>query len=108
MEAARYGPGPEIRSLRLTASLSLTPQASRCATFGPSPRSDSNGQRGANAPRPGQRGANAPRPGQRGANAPRPGQRGANAPRPGQRGANAPRPAQARPAHVGDSCSPAY
>eukprot|EP00873_Tetraselmis_striata_P040763 jgi/Tetstr1/461027/TSEL_006177.t1 len=27
MEADRYGPGPEIRSLRLTASLSLTPQA---------------------------------------------------------------------------------
>jgi len=37
MEADRYGPGPEIRSLRLTASLGL-----RCATFGPSPRSDSN------------------------------------------------------------------
>eukprot|EP00873_Tetraselmis_striata_P041884 jgi/Tetstr1/462148/TSEL_007213.t1 len=29
MEADRHGPGPEIRSLRLTASLSLTPQASR-------------------------------------------------------------------------------
>eukprot|EP00873_Tetraselmis_striata_P023792 jgi/Tetstr1/444056/TSEL_031994.t1 len=29
MEADRYGPGPEIRSLRLTASLSLTPKASR-------------------------------------------------------------------------------
>eukprot|EP00873_Tetraselmis_striata_P010357 jgi/Tetstr1/430621/TSEL_020414.t1 len=27
MEADRHGPGPEIRSLRLTASLSLTPQA---------------------------------------------------------------------------------
>eukprot|EP00873_Tetraselmis_striata_P044304 jgi/Tetstr1/464568/TSEL_009324.t1 len=97
MEADRYGPGPEIRSLRLTASLSLTPQASRCATFGPSPRSDSNGAtptRGANAPRPAQRGANAPRPAQRGVNAPRPAQRGANAPRPAQRGANAPRPAQ--------------
>eukprot|EP00873_Tetraselmis_striata_P023799 jgi/Tetstr1/444063/TSEL_003303.t1 len=96
MEADRYGPGPEIRSLRLTASLSLTPQASRCASFGPSPRSDSNA-------RLGQRGANAPRPGQRSANAPRPGQRGSNARRPGQRGAKA-----RRPAHVGDSCSPAY
>eukprot|EP00873_Tetraselmis_striata_P046037 jgi/Tetstr1/466301/TSEL_010834.t1 len=42
MEADRYGPGPEIRSLRLMASLSLTPQGSRCATFGPSPKSDSN------------------------------------------------------------------
>eukprot|EP00873_Tetraselmis_striata_P027307 jgi/Tetstr1/447571/TSEL_034949.t1 len=45
MEADRYGPGPEIRSLRLTASLSLTPKASRCATFGPSPKSDSNEMR---------------------------------------------------------------
>eukprot|EP00873_Tetraselmis_striata_P022107 jgi/Tetstr1/442371/TSEL_030497.t1 len=126
MEAHRYGPGPEIRSLRLTASLSFTPQASKCAIFGPSPRSYSNarpGQRGANAPRQGQRGANAPRPAQRGANARRPAQRVANARRPAQRSANARRPAQRganarrpaqrganarRPAHVGDSCSPAY
>eukprot|EP00873_Tetraselmis_striata_P003424 jgi/Tetstr1/423688/TSEL_014322.t1 len=51
MEVDRYGMGPEIRSLRLAASLSLTRSL----------------KRGANAPRPGQRGANAPRLGQRGA-----------------------------------------
>eukprot|EP00873_Tetraselmis_striata_P039547 jgi/Tetstr1/459811/TSEL_005161.t1 len=67
MEADRYGPGPEIRSLRLTASLSLTPKPQA---------------------RPGQRGADAPWPAQRGANARRPAQRGANARRPAQRGAN--------------------
>eukprot|EP00873_Tetraselmis_striata_P023184 jgi/Tetstr1/443448/TSEL_031459.t1 len=122
MEADRYGLGPEIRSHRLAASLSLTHSLKVCHLWTLF-RSDSNGTRtrifarishkgavgcvkrtspsristwvrGANARRPAQRGANARRPGQRGANARRPGQRGANARRPAQRGASARRPAQ--------------
>eukprot|EP00873_Tetraselmis_striata_P045493 jgi/Tetstr1/465757/TSEL_010382.t1 len=102
IEADRHGMGPEIRSLRLTASLSLTPNLKDLAGVNPCfrifdslhPNTARPGQRGANARRPGQRRPNARRPGQPGANAPRPGQRGANAPQPGQRGANAPRPGQ--------------
>eukprot|EP00873_Tetraselmis_striata_P016110 jgi/Tetstr1/436374/TSEL_025207.t1 len=99
MEADRYGPGPEIRSLRLTASLSLTPKPQEMRHWNPEAHigddgyvladvkaavaeatagtTDEQEMRRVERIYRQRRGANARRPAQRGANARRPAQRGA-------------------------------